>query len=53
MAKSVSDNNLLNFGQQFKAQMDILLATKQNTITISTSEPTSAQGNNGDIWIVI
>ncbi len=22
-------------------------------ITISSSEPTSAQGNNGDIWIVI
>lgn len=25
----------------------------QKSITISTSEPTSAQGSNGDIWIVI
>ncbi len=22
-------------------------------ITVSTSEPTSSQGNNGDIWIVV
>lgn len=26
---------------------------KQNAITISSSEPTSSQGSNGDIWIVI
>lgn len=26
---------------------------KQSAITISSSEPTSSQGNNGDIWIVI
>ncbi|MBR4758351.1 MAG: hypothetical protein IK084_06040 [Bacteroidaceae bacterium] len=25
----------------------------QKTITVSSSEPTSAQGSNGDIWIVI
>ena len=25
----------------------------QKTITISSSEPTSGQGSNGDIWIVI
>ena len=25
----------------------------QKTITISSSEPTSSQGSNGDIWIVI
>lgn len=25
----------------------------QKSITISTSEPTSSQGSNGDIWIVI
>ena len=25
----------------------------QKTITISSSEPTSADGSNGDIWIVI
>lgn len=27
--------------------------SKQKAITISTSEPTSSQGSNGDIWIVI
>ncbi len=26
---------------------------KQNAITISSSEPTSSQGSNGDIWIVV
>lgn len=26
---------------------------KQKAITVSTSEPTSSQGSNGDIWIVI
>ncbi|MBO6306346.1 MAG: hypothetical protein J6M55_02445 [Paludibacteraceae bacterium] len=26
---------------------------KGPTITISSSEPTSSQGSNGDIWIVI
>lgn len=26
---------------------------KQNAITVSSSEPTSSQGSNGDIWIVI
>lgn len=25
----------------------------QKTITVSSSEPTSSQGSNGDIWIVI
>lgn len=25
----------------------------QKSITVSTSTPTSAQGSNGDIWIVI
>jgi hypothetical protein len=25
----------------------------QKSITISSSEPTSGQGSNGDIWIVI
>ena len=29
------------------------VSTKQNAITISSSEPTSSQGSNGDIWIVI
>lgn len=29
------------------------LSGKQNTITVSTSEPTEQQGSNGDIWIVI
>lgn len=29
------------------------LALKQAAITISSSEPTQYQGNNGDIWIVI
>ena len=29
------------------------LATKQKTITVSSSEPTSADGVDGDIWIVI
>lgn len=29
------------------------LQEKQKAITISSSEPTAAQGNNGDIWIVI
>ena len=29
------------------------LATKQTTITVSSSEPTSSDGQNGDIWIVI
>lgn len=29
------------------------LDEKQKAITISTSEPTSSDGNNGDIWIVI
>lgn len=27
------------------------LATKQKTITISSSDPTSSDGENGDIWI--
>ncbi len=53
MSKSVSDDNLLAFGQQFKQEFDLLLAEKQNKITISSSEPTSSQGSNGDIWIVI
>lgn len=25
----------------------------QKSITVSTSEPTSSQGSNGDIWIVV
>lgn len=29
------------------------LATKQKSITVSSSEPTSADGSDGDIWIVI
>ena len=29
------------------------LATKQKAITVSSSEPTSADGTDGDIWIVI
>ena len=29
------------------------LATKQKSITVSSSEPTSSDGENGDIWIVI
>lgn len=29
------------------------LDDKQNKITVSSSEPTSSQGSNGDIWIVI
>lgn len=29
------------------------LNAKQSKITISSSEPTSSQGSNGDIWIVI
>lgn len=29
------------------------LATKQKAITVSSSEPTSADGSDGDIWIVI
>lgn len=29
------------------------LSTKQKTITVSSSEPTSSDGSNGDIWIVI
>ena len=29
------------------------LALKQGTITVSTSEPTAYQGNNGDIWFVV
>ena len=29
------------------------LATKQKNITVSSSEPTSGDGENGDIWIVI
>lgn len=53
MAKSVSNENLLTFGQQFKQQLDTLLADKQNKITISTSEPTSSDGVDGDVWIVI
>lgn len=29
------------------------LSTKQKSITVSSSEPTSADGSDGDIWIVI
>lgn len=30
-----------------------VLDDKQKKITVSSSEPTSSQGSNGDIWIVI
>lgn len=35
-----------------QSALDTGLATKQKTITVSTEEPTSADGVNGDIWFV-
>lgn len=36
-----------------KKYVDDNLATKQKTITVSSSSPTSSDGSDGDIWIVI
>lgn len=30
-----------------------IVSGKQDTITVSSSEPTASDGSNGDIWIVI
>ena len=33
-------------------QGKVLNDTKQKAITVSTSEPTSSEGSDGDIWMV-
>ena len=32
---------------------DVYPVTTSPTITVSTSEPTSSDGDNGDIWLVV
>lgn len=43
MSKSVSDSNLLSFGQQFKAKTDTLYEASANKVTSLSAQSTDTQ----------
>lgn len=43
MSKAVSDSNLLDFGQQFKTQSDLVYEAKANKVTALSSASTDTQ----------
>lgn len=58
MAKSVSDENLRTALAQVRDRIPSATSDLENDsgwrkITVSSSEPSSSDGSDGDIWIVI
>lgn len=43
MSKAVSDSNLLDFGQQFKTNSDLVYEAKANKVTTLSSASTDTQ----------
>ncbi len=52
---SMDDVDITRLNDQYPAisLLTVILGAYQKRITISTSEPTSADGSDGDIWIVV